>query len=280
MPSNYGGQSYSNYSAGPSTNAFEVGLSQLPNPMGSSSLQPTYQPQQSTRKLYIAGTPGQKEKLDPKYKVHHEREFYFGRVFKVLWSEPKGAVGASTATRGTEFHPSQPQANSKYGEEAYISIRRFVVVSDRQKGHSICVPILTYGRQATTKHGVHPEHHAIVFTGKEAPALLPREQQLELGPIKVEPKPPNEKLDPLSRINYAKLYTVECNVKVLFVGCVQKKYLKRFRSSYHKIHSHSQPSYEDDVDENEDEDQGPSGYGDQDDSQYGRGMYSVSEFST
>jgi Family of unknown function (DUF6590) len=34
---------------------------------------------------------------------------------------------------------------------------------------------------------------------------------------------PREKLDPASRINYAKMYTIEYNVKVFFIGSVHHK---------------------------------------------------------
>ena len=45
-------------------------------------------------------------------------------------------------------------------------------------------------------------------------------------PIKVNPLP-TQKLDPLSRINFAKIYTVEHNVRIMPVGQVAEdsKYL-------------------------------------------------------
>ncbi len=39
-----------------------------------------------------------------------------------------------------------------------------------------------------------------------------------MRPIRVIPKTPRDKLEKESRINYAKIYTVEHNVKVLFIG--------------------------------------------------------------
>jgi hypothetical protein len=53
--------------------------------------------------------------------------------------------------------------------------------------------------------------------------LLEGEAELRLRPIRVIPKTPRDKLEKQSRINYAKIYTVEHNVKVLFIGHVDPK---------------------------------------------------------
>jgi hypothetical protein len=53
--------------------------------------------------------------------------------------------------------------------------------------------------------------------------LLEGEAKLRLRPIRVIPKTPRDKLEEQSRINYAKIYTVEHNVKVHFTGQVDKQ---------------------------------------------------------
>jgi hypothetical protein len=87
-------------------------------------------------------------------------------------------------------------------------------------------PILTYGNQGVLKNGVHPEDHAVIFSSKKEGAyLLEREEGLMINkPIRIDIKDPSNKLDSLSRLNYAKIYTVEHNVKVLFIGRVAKNY--------------------------------------------------------
>jgi hypothetical protein len=77
---------------------------------------------------------------------------------------------------------------------------------------------LTYQRKATTKRGVKREDHAIIYTGKKPPKELDGEHRLTLRPVQVIPKTPRDKLEKESRVNYAKIYTVEHNVKVLFIG--------------------------------------------------------------
>jgi len=84
-------------------------------------------------------------------------------------------------------------------------------------------PILTYGHQGTTKRGINPDHHAIIYTSKDAPKELKGEAPLRKRPIQVIPNTPRDKLSLDSRVNYAKIYTVEHNVKVLFTGRLAPK---------------------------------------------------------
>ena len=62
--------------------------------------------------------------------------------------------------------------------------------------------------------------HAVIHT--QGPVLLPGEQTLEFQAIRMTPRTPRDKLDDASRINYAKIYTVEHNVKVHFIGVIEE----------------------------------------------------------
>ena len=55
-------------------------------------------------------------------------------------------------------------------------------------------------------------------------------------PIRIEVIKDSHKLDPLSRLNYAKLYTIEHNVKVLFIGKVARNYERDLRHGYNEAH--------------------------------------------
>jgi hypothetical protein len=75
---------------------------------------------------------------------------------------------------------------------------------------------LTYSGQGLNKRGVHAEHHAIIYSGKKPVAFRgEKEKGLQKRSIKVTPDNPRHKLDDASRLNYAKTYTVEYNVKVV-----------------------------------------------------------------
>jgi hypothetical protein len=145
-------------------------------------------------------------------------------VFKVLWSEPTGAGGTEITERG---------GGGKNG--AFQKHRRFVIV-DTRKGHSICLPILTYGGQGTLKYGVHPEDHAPIYSSRrDGPCLLEGEQPGKEA-IRVEVIDLSHKLDPMSRLNYAKLYTVEHNVKVFFIGKIAKSSEQKVVDAYNDVH--------------------------------------------
>lgn len=67
-------------------------------------------------------------------------------------------------------------------------------------------------------------HHAIIYTDEPEPLPLPSEQVLNEPPmgdsIRVIANSPSKKMDPKSRVNFAKPYTVEHNVKVEDFGRV------------------------------------------------------------
>jgi hypothetical protein len=87
---------------------------------------------------------------------------------------------------------------------------------------------LTYQRQGGAKSGINRNDHAIVYIGQEPSEEVNREEGLTRPPIELIPKTHRDKLEPKSLINYAKIYTVEHNVKVLFIGQVARGSEKQF----------------------------------------------------
>jgi hypothetical protein len=81
-------------------------------------------------------------------------------------------------------------------------------------------PILTYERQACNKRGVKPLNHGIAYQNGKRPRMLPGEPQLGFEPIKIDLHEGSEQLVKESRVNYAKLTTIEHNFPVLFIGRV------------------------------------------------------------
>lgn len=97
-------------------------------------------------------------------------------------------------------------------------------------------PILTYGNQGVLKPGVHADDHAVVFS-ERPPQCLEREAGLmSKTPIKINVISPSQKLDMLSRLNYAKIYTVEHNVKVFFIGRVDSASEREVIKAYNHTH--------------------------------------------
>jgi hypothetical protein len=94
-------------------------------------------------------------------------------------------------------------------------------------------PIQTYSGQATFKPNLPDRNqHAIIHTSKHCPEELSYKaddgtivwEELSKDPIRVnsEQKGPEGQLEPASRLNYSKIYTVEHYVRVLNIGMVDK----------------------------------------------------------
>jgi hypothetical protein len=81
----------------------------------------------------------------------------------------------------------------------------------------------TYGGRGVAKPGLSKadrEAHTIIYMSDTKPAKLPEESDLNKTPIAVDKASPDQKLHPLSRLNFAKIHTVNWNVKVMNVGKV------------------------------------------------------------
>ncbi|MCJ1237387.1 hypothetical protein MMC14_005372 [Varicellaria rhodocarpa] len=165
----------------------------------------------------IRGTAGNVEKLDPSFQRVKDHWTFFvpGRVFSTLWWESSG---------NQREGPSLVQ----YGEQAFAKVYRFIVVRAKPREYySKCIQISTHGGRATTKKGLNQAEHTIVYTGSEIPQKIKGETNLRKDAINIIPINPKEKLDALSRVNLAKTYPVEHNVKVKEVGKVNAAHLKK-----------------------------------------------------
>jgi hypothetical protein len=93
-------------------------------------------------------------------------------------------------------------------------------------------PIYTYHRDIT-KPGLQAQDHAIIYTEKP---VTYQGETLQKKAIKVMPSNPREKLDPRSRLNYAQIYTIEFNVRVIFIGRVDKTHHEQVLATYLETH--------------------------------------------
>ncbi|KAJ5595259.1 uncharacterized protein N7459_001467, partial [Penicillium hispanicum] len=184
------------------------------------SLEPSY---------VIPGSTGDHETLDPRYKRQSDprRFFRVGRVFSMLWHENAGLHGTILSQKGPLL--GRDYTRGKYQEPIYSSIRRMVVVKE-QKGCCWCIPITTYSGQGVAKPGVDRSKHAIIYMRGAHPVTRPSEPKMTKEPLEVEPAKGDQKLDPMSRLNFGKVYTVEHNVKVLPVGRITDGSLIKFNA--------------------------------------------------
>jgi hypothetical protein len=94
-------------------------------------------------------------------------------------------------------------------------------------------PIQTYQNRGVAKPGIVKWHHAIIYTGRNAPACTSNEKprgdddEMLEPPIRVRPSSRGDKLLEMSRINFGKMHTVEHNVKVLEFGRVHESHRRQ-----------------------------------------------------
>jgi hypothetical protein len=100
---------------------------------------------------------------------------------------------------------------------------------------NLCSHISTHGGRACTKPGLDQRKHTIVYTGAQPPPKLAGENRLNKDPIRIIPIDQTEKLDPLSRVNLAKLYAIEHNIRVKEVGKVSQGDMKKLQEYYRQL---------------------------------------------
>lgn len=185
-------------------------------------------------------------------------------MFIILWAEPEHVDDAKSAVRSVN------SLDGWYGERVHSKPRRFVVVRQFER-HCIAMYVNTQGRRTcfqTTdrrsspidshrQRGVGTQrgakfHNGIIHTTSQPPDPLddelpgPGEQPMQPVAIRVHPDNPTIRLNPASRINYAKAYTVEYNIKVSSVGSVHDKslapLLNQFRDVFNEQLEHHELS--------------------------------------
>ncbi|KAF2403531.1 hypothetical protein EJ06DRAFT_488238 [Trichodelitschia bisporula] len=192
----------------------------------------------------IHGTPerGQYEQLDDRYRIPQNQADFFvrGRVFRMLWSEPHGGFESRTVYTTTSRYGYTP--DTRFGEGIYTKIRWFVVIRPGRPGDNFsnCLPIQTYGGQGVGKEGVTKGDHSIIHTGRPAPRHAPNEEPAYYetgmrGPIEVVADRRSDSLDVMSRLHYARTYTVEHNVKVWGFGRVHEDSLDLLWTNFTEV---------------------------------------------
>jgi hypothetical protein len=109
--------------------------------------------------------------------------------------------------------------------------------SSRQLCTNSRSPISTYSRKGCTGPGKVKWQHSIIYSDKQEPKPLAGEvpgpgELGMLSPVSVKPRDPRDKIHPCSRINYAKVYTVEHSVKVYDFGDVRSNYVSTLEEQW------------------------------------------------
>lgn len=132
--------------------------------------------------------------------IQNPRGFFKkGRTFMVYWPELAGS----------------PESE----RTVYWKFRRFVVIRPRST-YCLCLPMNTYQRKGTTKAGLAIDDCAPVLPVDGDLKLHLEEQDLRKEPLYIKVEDPSMSIDPTSRLNFGKVFTVEYNVKVRKIGRV------------------------------------------------------------
>ncbi|KUJ17188.1 uncharacterized protein LY89DRAFT_685117 [Mollisia scopiformis] len=160
------------------------------------------------------------------------RFFKVGRVLEVIWAEP---AGEDSSVVGPNFMVSQLGAN------VFTKNRRFVVVRE-MRGCCICLSLFTYNGQGTTKDGVRPEDYAAVFPDGGQAHTLPGER-LSKDPFPIIIENPSQRLHPMSRLSFGRVYTVEHNVRAIKIGRIPDEHHTRL--THYLVHTIFGPQWRD-----------------------------------
>ncbi|KAL1638752.1 hypothetical protein SLS58_008676 [Diplodia intermedia] len=171
------------------------------------------------------------ESLDPGYMIQHRRFFTQGRMFSILFTEPCG----ENATAGPTTRRVDNISTVMFNQRVFSNIRRFIVVKEG-RGFAYACPVSTYGGRATTKPGLEPQQHAIVYITGSQPQYVPNEQRLQKAPIPIIPAEGSMTLSGASRVNFAIHHPIQHNVKVKDLGTVHHDYIPTL-ISYAKMES-------------------------------------------
>ncbi|KAK5732041.1 hypothetical protein LTR17_010877 [Elasticomyces elasticus] len=171
----------------------------------------------------------------PRFRVRDRRLSKVGRVLLVLWSEPAGKDATLDSAPDTRL-----DSRETHGQAVFSQIRRFVVVREAEHSCS-ALPIVNYGSRGVGKRGIKKSDHSIIYIGRHAPQPLPDErpircdQGMQTQAIRVVPDGMTEKLDPMSRLDYARVYTVQHNIKVVPIGWVHPESMDALTSQFYRV---------------------------------------------
>jgi hypothetical protein len=178
-----------------------------------------------------AGTQGNTEELDPSYKVRnydYEKFFRPGRVFSTLWTD-----AFASSTNDSENQVSTNVTYVIYGQRVHSKIRRFVVVRQAKDLKSCtCIAVTTYNGQGVKKRGINLNEHGLIYSSGKAPRGA---KGIDKEPLRVHLSKDGEELTNPSLVNYGRVYTVECNVKVKDVGDLDSASRKPLRQYFREV---------------------------------------------
>ncbi|KAL4986564.1 hypothetical protein BDW68DRAFT_178686 [Aspergillus falconensis] len=157
--------------------------------------------------------------LGPRYTVQFHEYFSPGKASTQRPRQPSSAR-YSVLERG-------PQFSGRFGEPIYSTMRRMVVVR-RFGQYSWCFAVTTYGGRGVAKWGLDPSKHAVLYKYGTTPTVRANEPTMVKRPLPVVLATEEQPFDPMSRLNFGKIYTVEHNVMIMPIGRIAPEAMETF----------------------------------------------------
>lgn len=181
---------------------------------------------------YICGTTGKKEPLDGTFRVRSkDYKMYFtpGRVFKILWTkEPITRCGSFESL--VDF--------GKWDKKVVCGIRRFIVLETVSGSRSCkCLPVTTYNNQGLQAKGISFADHGRILARESRYEDANGISGVESLYVKLSLGVHSSEIPNLLVVNYAKVYTIEMNVKVKDIGELTKSSKVTLASNFQTINA-------------------------------------------
>lgn len=154
--------------------------------------------------------------VDSTYCVRPRSFFREGRVIAVIMNETAGENALDYTTASS--------INSVKFKNNYVhtSVRRLVVVRSKSEFCFAC-PIFTYSERGTTKGGVRPWEHGIIYSSGCSAKLLPGETGITKPSLSADMAEGVPDLHEASRIYYGIHHPVQYNIKVKDIGRIPRE---------------------------------------------------------
>jgi hypothetical protein len=176
---------------------------------------------------HVTGTRGDSETIDKTYfirKNDYKKFFRIGRVFSTLWTD---ALGGNADSVDQTF-----VSEVIYKERVFSKVRRFIIVREGDRSVT-CLPVTSYNGVGPLKSGIQLSDHGFIYS-KAPPERI---EGMQTRPLKLNLAKGAQNLRDLSLVNYAKVYTVETNVKVKDVGELDSESRRILRRYFRKVFS-------------------------------------------
>ncbi|KAK5742064.1 hypothetical protein LTR17_003572 [Elasticomyces elasticus] len=221
--------------AGPQSYACTTKTSGIVLPSLSNTEHPTRQnilhgPATASGGRWQGASGGPHRSLDPAFKMRQDpkRFFVVGKVFRSVWSEQAEFRGRPDSSA------SEGWSQDSFGLWVFTKMRLFVVV-DASERSCTALAITSYNGQGVDKVGVNASDHCIVHTGRTVPSAPEASgNMMQPNAIWVD-QDSIDKLDPMSRLDLRKPYTLHHTLRVKPFGKVNRASVVHLQTQYRSV---------------------------------------------